>query len=284
MIDSEYKIGVIGSGSMGNGIAHVSAQSGFKTILIDVDQAQLDKALATIGSNLDRQIKKNIITANDKESTLLNITTSINLKDCHDMDLIIEAVPEKYDLKASIFKKLDGICKDTTILASNTSSISISNLASQTNRASQVIGMHFMNPVPVMKLVEVINTNHTSSDTTQKIVDLASKMKKVPVQCNDYPGFVSNRILMPMINEAIFCLEQNVAEKEAIDEIMQLGMAHPIGPLKLADLIGLDVCLDIMNVLQSGFDDLKYQPSSLLKEMVDKGLLGKKTGQGFYKY
>ena len=284
MIDSEYKIGVIGSGSMGNGIAHVSAQSGFKTILIDVDQAQLDKALATIGSNLDRQIKKNIITANDKESTLLNITTSINLKDCHDMDLIIEAVPEKYDLKASIFKKLDGICKDTTILASNTSSISISNLASQTNRASQVIGMHFMNPVPVMKLVEVINTNHTSSNTTQKIVDLASKMKKVPVQCNDYPGFVSNRILMPMINEAIFCLEQNVAEKEAIDEIMQLGMAHPIGPLKLADLIGLDVCLDIMNVLQSGFDDLKYQPSSLLKEMVDKGLLGKKTGQGFYKY
>ena len=284
MIDSGYKIGVIGSGSMGNGIAHVSAQSGFKTILIDVDQAQLDKALATIGSNLDRQIKKNIITANDKESTLLNITTSINLKDCHDMDLIVEAVPEKYDLKASIFKKLDGICKDTTILASNTSSISISNLASQTNRASQVIGMHFMNPVPVMKLVEVINTNHTSSDTTQKIVDLASKMKKVPVQCNDYPGFVSNRILMPMINEAIFCLEQNVAEKEAIDEIMQLGMAHPIGPLKLADLIGLDVCLDIMNVLQSGFDDLKYQPSSLLKEMVDKGLLGKKTGQGFYKY
>lgn len=284
MIDSEYKIGVIGSGSMGNGIAHVSAQSGFKTILIDVDQAQLDKALATIGSNLDRQIKKNIITANDKESALLNITTSINLKDCHDMDLIVEAVPEKYDLKASIFKKLDGICKDTTILASNTSSISISNLASQTNRASQVIGMHFMNPVPVMKLVEVINTNHTSSDTTQKIVDLASKMKKVPVQCNDYPGFVSNRILMPMINEAIFCLEQNVAEKEAIDEIMQLGMAHPIGPLKLADLIGLDVCLDIMNVLQSGFDDLKYQPSSLLKEMVDKGLLGKKTGQGFYKY
>ena len=284
MIDSEYKIGVIGSGSMGNGIAHVSAQSGFKTILIDVGQAQLDKALATIGSNLDRQIKKNIITANDKESTLLNITTSINLKDCHDMDLIVEAVPEKYDLKASIFKKLDGICKDTTILASNTSSISISNLASQTNRASQVIGMHFMNPVPVMKLVEVINTNHTSSDTTQKIVDLASKMKKVPVQCNDYPGFVSNRILMPMINEAIFCLEQNVAEKEAIDEIMQLGMAHPIGPLKLADLIGLDVCLDIMNVLQSGFDDLKYQPSSLLKEMVDKGLLGKKTGQGFYKY
>ena len=284
MIDSEYKIGVIGSGSMGNGIAHVSAQSGFKTILIDVDQAQLDKALATIGSNLDRQIKKNIITANDKESTLLNITTSINLKDCHDMDLIVEAVPEKYDLKASIFKKLDGICKDTTILASNTSSISISNLASQTNRASQVIGMHFMNPVPVMKLVEVINTNHTSSDTTQKIVDLASKMKKVPVQCNDYPGFLSNRILMPMINEGIFCLEQNVAEKEAIDEIMQLGMAHPIGPLKLADLIGLDVCLDIMNVLQSGFDDLKYQPSSLLKEMGDKGLLGKKTGQGFYKY
>ena len=284
MIDSEYKIGVIGSGSMGNGIAHVSAQSGFKTILIDVDQAQLDKALATIGSNLDRQIKKNIITANDKESALLNITTSINLKDCHDMDLIVEAVPEKYDLKASIFKKLDGICKDTTILASNTSSISISNLASQTNRASQVIGMHFMNPVPVMKLVEVINTNHTSSDTTQKIVDLASKMKKVPVQCNDYPGFVSNRILMPMINEAILCLEQKVAQKEAIDDIMKLGMAHPMGPLRLADLIGLDVCLDIMEVLFKGFDDIKYRPCNLLKEMVSSGFLGKKTGQGFYKY
>ena len=215
---------------------------------------------------------------------MLNITTSVNLNDCKDMDLVIEAVPEKFNLKASIFKKLDSICKGSTILASNTSSISISSLASQTDRASQVIGMHFMNPVPVMKLVEVINTGQTSSETTQKIVDLAKRMRKVPVQCNDYPGFVSNRILMPMINEAIFCLEQNVAEKEAIDEIMQLGMAHPIGPLKLADLIGLDVCLDIMDVLQAGFKDLKYQPSSLLREMVKEGLLGKKTGQGFYKY
>ena len=284
MMENEPQIGVIGSGSMGNGIAHVSAQSGFRTILIDIDENQLEKALITIANNLDRQIKKNIITANDKEATLLNISTSTNLNACQDMDLVIEAVPEKYNLKASIFKRLDDICKGNTILASNTSSISISNLADQTNRASQVIGMHFMNPVPVMKLVEVINTNHTSSETTQKIVDLASRMKKIPVQCNDYPGFVSNRILMPMINEAIFCLEQNVAEKEAIDEIMKLGMAHPIGPLKLADLIGLDVCLDIMNVLQSGFDDLKYQPSILLKKMVDKGLLGKKTGQGFYKY
>ena len=179
---------------------------------------------------------------------------------------------------------MDSICKKNAILASNTSSISISKIADSTNRADKVIGMHFMNPVPVMKLVEVINTAHTSNDTTEKIVDLAKKMGKTPVQCNDYPGFVSNRILMPMINEAIFCLEQNVATKEAIDEIMKLGMAHPMGPLRLADLIGLDVCLDIMEVLQAGFDDLKYKPSNLLRKMVSNGLLGKKTSEGFYKY
>ena len=283
-MEASSKIGVIGSGAMGNGIAHVVAQSGFKTTLIDIDQEQLDKALLIIESNLDRQIKKNIITLNDKKTTLLNISTSINVKDCKNMDLVIEAVPEKYDLKVSLFQQLDDICKDSTILASNTSSISISNLGDQTNRPNKVIGMHFMNPVPIMKLVEVINTAHTSIETTEEIVALAKKMGKIPVQCNDYPGFVSNRILMPMINEAIFCLEQNVAKKEAIDEIMKLGMAHPMGPLKLADLIGLDVCLDIMEVLKDGFNDLKYQPCSLLRDMVSNGLLGKKTGQGFYKY
>ena len=283
-MEASSKIGVIGSGAMGNGIAHVVAQSGFKTTLIDINQEQLDKALLIIESNLDRQIKKNIITLNDKKTTLLNISTSINVKDCKNMDLVIEAVPEKYDLKVSLFQQLDDICKDSTILASNTSSISISNLGDQTNRPNKVIGMHFMNPVPIMKLVEVINTTHTSIETTEEIVALAKKMGKIPVQCNDYPGFVSNRILMPMINEAIFCLEQNVAKKEAIDEIMKLGMAHPMGPLKLADLIGLDVCLDIMEVLKDGFNDLKYQPCSLLRDMVSNGLLGKKTGQGFYKY
>ena len=283
-MENLYKIGVIGSGAMGNGIAHVSAQSGFKTTLIDINQTQLDKALSLIGKNLDRQIKKDIITSDDKKDTLLNISSSTSLEDCQDMDLIIEAIPEKYDLKVALFKELSSICKDATILASNTSSISISNLGDKTNRPDKVIGMHFMNPVPVMKLVEVINTPNTSGDTTKKIVNLAKKMGKIPVQCSDYPGFVSNRILMPMINEAIFCLEQNVATKEAIDQIMTLGMAHPMGPLKLADLIGLDVCLDIMEVLHVGFNDLKYRPCTLLKKMVNNGLLGKKTGQGFYKY
>ena len=283
-MEASSKIGVIGSGAMGNGIAHVVAQSGFKTTLIDINKEQLDKALLIIESNLDRQVKKNIITLNDKKTTLLNISTSINVKDCKNMDLVIEAIPEKYDLKVSLFQKLDDICKDSTILASNTSSISISNLGDQTNRPSKVIGMHFMNPVPIMKLVEIINTTQTSIKTTKEIVVLAKKIGKIPVQCNDYPGFVSNRILMPMINEAIFCLEQNVAKKEAIDDIMKLGMAHPMGPLKLADLIGLDVCLDIMEVLKDGFNDLKYQPCPLLRDMVSNGLLGKKTGQGFYKY
>ena len=200
------------------------------------------------------------------------------------MDLVIEAVPEKIDLKFSIFSELSSICKNSAILASNTSSISITKLASSTNRPEKVIGMHFMNPVPVMKLVEIINTEYTSKKTTELIVNLSKKMKKIPVQCNDYPGFVSNRILMPMINEAILCLEQKVAQKEAIDDIMKLGMAHPMGPLRLADLIGLDVCLDIMEVLFKGFDDIKYRPCNLLKEMVGSGFLGKKTGQGFYKY
>ena len=283
-MDNLTKISVIGSGSMGNGIAHVCAQSGFETILIDINKEQLDKAISIITDNLDRQIKKGIINSGDKMATLQKISCSTSLDDCSNVDLVIEAVPEKVNLKFSIFSELSSICKSSVILASNTSSISITKLASNTNRPEKVIGMHFMNPVPVMKLVEIINTEYTSKKTTELIVNLSKKMKKIPVQCNDYPGFVSNRILMPMINEAILCLEQNVATKESIDEIMKLGMAHPMGPLKLADLIGLDVCLDIMEVLQKGFDDIKYQPSILLKSMVKKNLLGKKTGQGFYKY
>jgi len=277
-------IAVIGSGTMGNGIAHVAGQSNLKTILIDIDDNQLNNAMATISNNLDRQLSKKIISLNEKEATLSNISLSTNISDCEHLDLVIEAVPEKHDLKASIFKKLDQICNDNTIFASNTSSISISELGKETSRPDKFIGMHFMNPVPIMKLVEVINTSATSKETTKKIIELAKKMKKIPVECNDYPGFVSNRILMPMINEAILCLEQNVAKKEAIDDIMRLGMAHPMGPLKLADLIGLDVCLDIMMVLFKGFDDSKYRPCALLEDMVKDGLLGKKTGKGFYKY
>ncbi len=280
----DFKIAVIGSGTMGNGIAHVAGQSGFRTLLIDINEDQLNKALHTIEKNLDRQINKNIISKSDKENILKNISINTDIKFCKDMDLVIEAVPEKYDLKISIFKQLDDICKESTILASNTSSISISNLGNQTKRPENIIGMHFMNPVPIMKLVEVIKTIHTSQSTIKTIVDLAKKMKKLPVECNDYPGFVSNRILMPMINEAIFCLEQNVAEKEAIDDIMKLGMAHPMGPLELADFIGLDVCLDIMDVLWIGFNDSKYRPCTLLKKMVSSGLLGRKSGRGFYTY
>ena len=278
------KIAVIGSGTMGNGIAHVLAQANFDTLLVDINKNQLIKAMEVIEKNLERQIKKNIIFIKDKDNILKNIKTSDNMDDCKEIDLVIEAIPEKYELKVSLFKKLDNICKSSTIFASNTSSISISNLGNQTNRPDKMIGMHFMNPVPIMKLVEIINTIHTSDLTTNKIVDITNKINKTPIQCNDYPGFVSNRILMPMINEAIFCLEQNVAKKEAIDEIMKLGMSHPMGPLQLADFIGLDVCLDIMEVLWTGFNDSKYRPCTLLKTMVSSGLLGKKTGRGFYSY
>ena len=283
-MNNEFKIAVIGSGTMGNGIAHVSAQSGFKTLLIDIDENQLKKALEAIDINLDRQIKKKNISQDEKINTLNNLELTTDLKKCSDSDLVIEAVPEKYDLKVSIFKKLDKICDPKTIFSSNTSSISISDLGNKTKRATKFIGMHFMNPVPIMKLVEVINTIHTSEKTTKKIIEISELMKKIPIQCNDYPGFVSNRILMPMINEAIFCLEQNVATKESIDGIMKLGMSHPMGPLQLADFIGLDVCLDIMEVLWNGFNDSKYRPCALLKSMVSSGLLGKKTGRGFYTY
>ena len=279
-----FKIAVIGSGTMGNGIAHVAAQSGFETLLVDINEDQLKKALSTIEKNLDRQINKSIISESDKKNILNHISISTDINFCKDMDLIIEAIPEKYDLKVSLFKQLDSVCKESAIFASNTSSISISNLGNETNRPDKIIGMHFMNPVPIMKLVEVIKTIHTSNDTLKTITDISKKMNKIPVECNDYPGFISNRILMPMINEAIFCLEQNVAEKEAIDDIMKLGMAHPMGPLQLADFIGLDVCLDIMEVLWIGFNDSKYRPCTLLKKMVSSGLLGRKSGRGFYTY
>ena len=279
-----FKIAVIGSGTMGNGIAHVAAQSGFETLLVDINEDQLKKALSTIEKNLDRQINKSIISESDKKNILNHISISTDINFCKDMDLIIEAIPEKYDLKVSLFKQLDSVCKESAIFASNTSSISISNLGNETNRPNKIIGMHFMNPVPIMKLVEVIKTIHTSDDTLKIITDISKKMNKIPVECNDYPGFISNRILMPMINEAIFCLEQNVAEKEAIDDIMKLGMAHPMGPLQLADFIGLDVCLDIMEVLWIGFNDSKYRPCTLLKKMVSSGLLGRKSGRGFYTY
>ena len=280
----KYKIAVVGSGTMGNGIAHACAQSGNETLLLDINDNQLQDAISTIKNNLKRQLKKNIINQDEMNQILNNIQISSDLNMCKDFDLIIEAIPEKFELKSSLFKQLDKICNENTVFATNTSSISISNLANQTRRDTKFIGMHFMNPVPIMKLVEVINTLKTDSNTTNMIVDIIEGMNKVPIQCNDYPGFISNRILMPMINEAIFCLEQNVATKEAIDGIMKLGMAHPMGPLELADFIGLDVCLDIMEVLWSGFNDSKYRPCPLLKKMVSSGLLGKKTGKGFYKY
>ncbi len=280
----ESLIGVVGSGTMGNGIAHIIALSDIKVVLIDINQEILKKALLNIKRNLNKQLSKKKITNKQFDSAMNNIKLSTKMEDLSLVDLVVEAIPEKYDLKVNLFKKLDSICKESTILATNTSSISISNLASKTKRPERVIGMHFMNPVPVMKLVEVINTIHTSKETTKKIIDLSHTINKVPIQCNDYPGFVSNRILMPMINEAIFCLDQNVATKESIDEIMRLGMSHPMGPLRLADLIGLDVCLDIMKVLYTGFNDSKYRPCVLLEKMVSSGFLGKKTGKGFYNY
>lgn len=278
-------IAVIGAGTMGNGIAHVFAQNGYNVNLIDVSEEALQKAMTTISKNLDRMVNKEKITVLEKDKTLHNLNTTSNLKKgLESVELVIEAATENLDVKLSIFKEIDSLAPKSCILATNTSSISITKIAAHTNRADKVIGMHFMNPVPIMKLVEVINTMHTSEQTTKKIIEISELMKKIPIQCNDYPGFVSNRILMPMINEAIFCLEQNVATKESIDGIMKLGMSHPMGPLQLADFIGLDVCLDIMEVLWNGFNDSKYRPCALLKSMVSSGLLGKKTGRGFYIY
>lgn len=278
-------ITVIGAGTMGNGIAHVFAQKDFNVHLVDISQDALDKAIATIGKNLDRMVAKERITEDDKKSTLANITTFTSIDDAiTESDLIVEAATENVDLKMKIFRELDEKAPEKSILATNTSSISITQIAAQTKRADKVIGMHFMNPVPIMKLVEVIRGYNTSAEVTNRIMEMSKNLGKVPVEVNDYPGFVANRILMPMINEAIYCLYEDVAGVEEIDTVMKLGMAHPMGPLQLADFIGLDVCLSILNVLYDGFKNPKYAPCPLLVNMVMAGKKGVKSGEGFYDY
>lgn len=278
-------ITVIGSGTMGNGIAHTFAQNGFKVALVDIHAESLTKAIQTITNNLDRQIKKGAIDETVKNATLGNITTYTDLRSgASNADLVVEAATENREIKLDLFKQLSGICKDDVILASNTSSISITQIAAATKKPANVIGMHFMNPVPVMKLVEVIRGYATTDEVTNKIMDLSRQLGKDPVEVNDYPGFVANRILMPMINEAIYTLFEGVAGVEEIDTVMKLGMAHPMGPLQLADFIGLDVCLAILKVLHDGFGNPKYAPCPLLVNMVSAGHLGAKSGSGFYKY
>lgn len=278
-------IAVIGSGTMGNGIAHTFAQFGYQVNLIDINQEALNRAISTISKNLDRQVAKGTITETEKATTLKNIVNFTDMKaGVSNADLIVEAATENLELKLKIFKDLDVFAKSDAILASNTSSISITKIASVTGRGDKVIGMHFMNPVPVMKLVEVIRGYATSDKTTGLVMELSKKLAKVPVEVNDYPGFVANRILMPMINEAIYTLYENVAGVEEIDTVMRLGMAHPMGPLQLADFIGLDVCLAILHVLQDGFGNPKYAPCPLLVNMVTAGNKGIKSGEGFYNY
>ena len=278
-------VSVIGAGTMGNGIAHVFAQSGFKVTLIDVNAAQLEKALATISKNLDRQVSKASITEEQKTATLNNINTATDLATgVKNAQLVVEAATENVNLKLEIFKLIDAHAPEGCILASNTSSISITKIAAVTTRPEMVVGMHFMNPVPVMKLVEIINGYATKKEVTQTIVELSKQLGKIPCEVNDYPGFIANRILMPMINEAIYSLYEGVAGVEEIDTVMKLGMAHPMGPLQLADFIGLDVCLGILKVLQDGFGNPKYAPCPLLVNMVMAGKLGAKTGEGFYTY
>ena len=278
-------VAVIGAGTMGNGIAHVFAQHGFTTTLIDVNERQLSQAVNTISGNLDRQIAKGIITDAEKANTLLHLSQSTDLETAvANADLVVEAATENAELKFKIFKQLDACTKPECILASNTSSISITKIAAATSKPGKVIGMHFMNPVPVMKLVEIINGYATETEITTSIVNLSSKLGKTPCVVNDYPGFIANRILMPMLNEAINSLYESVAGVEAIDSIMKLGMAHPMGPLQLADFIGLDVCLSILQVMQNGFGNPKYAPCPLLVNMVAAGKLGVKSGEGFYKY
>jgi len=278
-------IAVIGSGTMGNGIAHTFAQFGYQVNLIDINDDALKKALSTIEKNLDRQLNKGTLSEAEKTATLANISTLTNIKTgVAQADLIVEAATENLELKLKIFKDLDAFAKPEAILASNTSSISITQIASVTGRGDKVIGMHFMNPVPVMKLVEVIRGYATSDATTESVMELSKKLAKVPVEVNDYPGFIANRILMPMINEAIYSLYENVAGVEEIDTVMKLGMAHPMGPLQLADFIGLDVCLAILRVLQDGFGHPKYAPCPLLVNMVMSGNKGIKSGEGFYNY
>ena len=278
------KIGVIGAGTMGTGIAHVSALSGFDVTLVDIEQNLLEHSLTTIKKRLKRQVDKGKISQEEMNTALGRIQTITEMKSLSSEDIVIEAATENKEVKISIFSELDTFCPEKTILASNTSSISISFIASATNRPEKVIGMHFMNPVSIMKLVEIIRGKLTSDETTKKVKNLVEVLSKIPVECNDSSGFVSNRILMPMINEAVFCLADGVATAEAIDKIMTVGMAHPMGPLTLADLIGLDICLAIMEVLHRDMGDNKYRPCPLLEEMVSAGNLGRKTGQGFYSY
>ena len=279
-----HSVGVVGSGQMGNGIAQVAACSGKEVIMVDIKEEFLEKGVSTISNSLDKLASKGRITDEQASSALSLISTSVSMDALSECDLVVEAIPEIPELKFSTFSQLDSICKPEAILASNTSSISINEIASHTERADRVIGMHFMNPVPIMKLVEVINGEETSAEVTSEVISASEEMGKIPLSCMDSPGFVSNRILMPMINEAILTLQEGVAEPEAIDGIMKLGMNHPIGPLALADLIGLDTVMHILNVLEEGMEDDKYAPADLLVEKVSKGDLGRKSGTGFYHY
>jgi len=277
-------VGVIGAGTMGNGIAHVFAKSGYDVLLVDVEDRFLQRGLDTISKNLEREVAKNKISTENRDAALKRIRPTTSRKDLASVDFLVEAATEKFDIKSDIFRDIDSITRPEIILASNTSSISITKLAALTKRPDKIIGMHFFNPVPMMKLIEVIRGLATSQETYDTVRDLSLKLEKTPVEVNDYPGFVSNRVLMPLINEAIYTVMEGVAIPEAVDEVFKLGMAHPMGPLTLADFIGLDVCLDIMRVMESGLGDPKYRPCPLLIKMVDAGWLGRKSGRGFYKY
>jgi 3-hydroxybutyryl-CoA dehydrogenase len=278
------RVGVIGAGTMGNGIAHVFARSGYDVVLCDLEQKFLERALTVIARNLDREVAKAKITDAQKAAALARIAPVTNPSQLAVCDFLVEAASEKLEIKSELFRELDRLCRPEVILASNTSSISITKLGATTSRPQQVIGMHFFNPVPVMKLVEVVRGLATSDETFQTVRELSLKLEKTPVEVNDAPGFVSNRVLMPLLNEAMYAVMEGVATPDSVDEVFKLGMAHPMGPLALADFIGLDVCLDIMQVLQRGLGDPKYRPCPLLIKMVDAGRLGKKSGQGFYKY
>ena len=277
-------VGVVGAGTMGNGIAHVFAKGGFQVLLCDVEQRYLDRGLETLGKNLEREVAKSKLSAGERTAALGRIRGVVERKALAACDFIVEAATEKLEIKTALFRELDSLCRPEVILSSNTSSISITKLAACTQRPQQVIGMHFFNPVPVMKLVEVIRALQTSEETFQTVKSLAEKLEKTPVEVHDSPGFVSNRVLMPLLNEAMYAVMEGVATPEAVDEVFKLGMAHPMGPLTLADFIGLDVCLDIMRVLHDGLGDPKYRPCPLLIQMVDAGWLGRKSGRGFYKY